>query len=163
MKEKIVALNKLLNILKAEKEQGKTIVATGGCFDILHAGHVTYLEEAARKGDIFIIFLNSDSSVKRLKGNNKPIVPESERALILSALQCVDFVYIFDEDTPCKIIETTQPNVFVKGGDYQGVRIPEMEVVKKYGGRVEYVSMVGGCSTTNIVNKILTTMGGKRL
>lgn len=159
MKEKIVSLNELKKIIRQQKKRGKIIVATGGCFDILHAGHVLYLEEAAKKGDVLVIFLNSDSSVRELKGNLRPIVPELERAVVLSALQCVDYICIFNESTPCRMIEEIHPDIFVKGGDYQGKTIAEMESVRKYNGKVEYVSLVNGCSTTNIINRIMSTRG----
>ena len=119
-----------------------------------HAGHVTYLEEARNKGDVLVVLLNSDSSVRKLKGETRPIVPQEERAIVLAGLACVDYICIFSEKTPCSIIDVIQPDIVVKGGDYDGKWIPEMDSVALYGGRVEYVSLVNGCSTTNIVKKI---------
>lgn len=158
MKSKIVDADTLCQIVEKQKQNGKKIVATSGCFDILHAGHVTYLEAASGKGDIFILFLNSDSSVRALKGQTRPIVPEQERAVVVAGLECVDYVCIFNEVTPCQMIEKVKPDSFIKGGDYEGKRIPEMDVMDTYGGKVEYVMMVDGCSTTNIIEKILKTV-----
>lgn len=160
MKDKVIDAGKLQLIVNTSKNQGKKVVATSGCFDIIHAGHVTYLEEAAAKGDVFVIFLNSDSSVHTLKGALRPIVPQKERAIVLAGLGCVDYVCIFDDVTPCSMIDKVRPDSFIKGGDYEGQWIPEMDSVKKYGGSVEYVTMVDGCSTTNIIEKILSVMKG---
>lgn len=160
MKDKVIDAGKLQLIVNTSKNQGKKVVATSGCFDIIHAGHVTYLEEAAAKGDVFVIFLNSDSSVRTLKGALRPIVPQKERAIVLAGLGCVDYVCIFDDVTPCSMIDKVRPDSFIKGGDYEGQWIPEMDSVKKYGGSVEYVTMVDGCSTTNIIEKILSVMKG---
>lgn len=154
MKDKIVTLEELKSYITSARQQGKRIVSTSGCFDILHAGHVTYLEAARKRGDILVIFLNSDSSVRVLKGEKRPIVPEQERAIVLAGLSCVDYVCIFSERTPCSLIEVIQPEIVVKGGDYAGKWIPEMDSVAVYGGKVEYVNLVDGCSTTNIVKKI---------
>lgn len=154
MKNKIVTLEELKNYVNRDKKLGKHIVSTSGCFDILHAGHVTYLEEARARGDILIVLLNSDSSVRGLKGETRPIVPQEERAIVLAGLSSVDYVCIFSEPTPCNVIAKIQPDVVVKGGDYDGKWIPEMDSVAVYGGRVEYVNLVDGCSTTNIVKKI---------
>jgi len=162
MREKIVSADRLKEIVGRSKAEGKKIVAAGGCFDLLHAGHVTYLEEAASKGDLFLVFLNSDASVRGLKGKTRPIVPQQERALVLAALRCVDYVCIFEEDTPCSVIEKVQPDSFVKGGDYRGKHISESDSVKKYGGKVEYVDLVDGCSTTNMIERIVSGMGGRK-
>lgn len=161
MKSKIVTLKKLEQIVQAEKQQEKIIATTSGCFDILHSGHVQYLEQAKSKCDVLIVLLNSDKSVKALKGDERPIVPENERAFVIAGLESVDFVCIFDDLTPCSVIERLQPNLVVKGGDYRGKNIPEMESVKKYGGKVEYVDLVDGCSSTNIIEKI-KRLGGKK-
>lgn len=154
MKSKIVTLEELESCVYAEKQKGKCIVSTSGCFDILHAGHVTYLEEAKARGDLLIVLLNSDSSVQMLKGTTRPIVPQEERAVVLAGLASVDYVCIFSDRTPCSVIERIQPAIVIKGGDYAGKWIPEMDSVAAYGGRVEYVNVVDGCSTTNIVKKI---------
>lgn len=154
MKNKIVTCSVLKCIVQDLKQKGKVIVSTSGCFDLLHAGHVTYLEQAAKKGDIFILFLNSDISVRALKGPSRPLTPQDERAIVVAGLECVDYVCLFDESTPCSIIEQIQPDIFVKGGDYFGKRIPEMDSVNFYGGKVEYVCLIEGCSTTGTISKI---------
>ena len=154
MKSKILSLSDMARKINELKSEGKKVVSTSGCFDIVHAGHVTYLEEAKTKGDVLIVLLNSDSSVRRLKGDNRPIVNEEERATVIAGLGCVDYVCLFDESTPCEMISKLQPDIFIKGGDYQGKHIPEMDVMSLYGGKVEYVSMIDGCSSTNIIEKI---------
>lgn len=155
MKDKIVDADTLQQIVFEGKKSGKKIAATSGCFDILHAGHVIYLEAAASMGDIFILFLNSDNSVRKLKSDKRPIVPEQERAIVISGLACIDYICIFDETTPCQIINKVKPDCFIKGGDYKGKWIPEMDVMEQVGGKVEYVLMIDGYSTTNIIEKIL--------
>lgn len=154
MRRKIFEEEQLEDIVKQLKDHGKTVVATSGCFDILHAGHVNYLDAAKESADILIILLNSDCSVKRLKGNERPIVPENERAMVIAGLECVDYVCIFDDDTPCRLIEKMQPDVWVKGGDYEGKQIPEIEVLNKYGGKLKIMQLVEKCSSTNIIKKI---------
>ena len=129
MKNKILGTDELRQVVSRLKKEGKKVVATSGCFDIIHAGHVTYLEEAAAKGDVFVLFLNSDSSVRGLKGNLRPIVPQQERAIVVAGLGCVDYVCIFDEATPCQMIDIIQPDSFIKGGDYEGKWIPEMDEI----------------------------------
>lgn len=154
MKGKIVDRKCLKEKISSLKTQGKRVVSTSGCFDILHSGHVEYLEEAKKRGDILVVMLNSDSSVRGIKGKNRPIVPEQDRAIVLAGLEAVDYVCIFDEMTPCSLIGELQPDIFIKGGDYQGEHIPEMDTTASYGGHVEYVLLVEGHSTTNIVKKI---------
>ena len=136
------------------------MVFTNGCFDILHAGHVTYLEAAAALGDILVVGINSDSSVRGLKGPDRPIVPEDERALVIAALRAVDHVVLFSEETPYELIRIVQPDVLVKGGDYdpeatEGPRyIVGSDIVKAQGGTVQVINLVDGVSTTNIVARI---------
>lgn len=154
MGQKIYDAERIHTIIREARRQGKVIVSTSGCFDILHAGHVTYLAEAREKGDFLIVMLNSDQSVRGLKGAERPIVPQQERALVLAGLSSVDAVVIFDEATPCRLIRQLQPDIVVKGGDYANTHIPEMDVAEAYGGHVEFVSMVDGCSSTNIIEKI---------
>lgn len=151
---KIVEEIELGEILIKLKKDRKKVVFTSGCFDILHAGHVMYLAEAKGRGDVLVVLLNSDASVKKLKGTERPIVPESERAYVVAGLESVDYVCLFDDDTPCRIIEHIKPDVVIKGGDYKGKHIPEMDTVALYGGIVEYVHLKEGWSTTNIVEKI---------
>ena len=133
----------------------KTIVFTNGCFDILHVGHVTYLEAAKNLGDALVVGVNSDASVRRLKGKSRPINPEKDRAAVLSALRCVDFVVLFEEDTPLRIITALKPNVLVKGGDYTPDTIVGADVVRSGGGSVVTIPLVAGKSTTAIAEKIV--------
>lgn len=156
---KIKNLDVLASIVAAEKEKGKRVVFTNGCFDLLHVGHVKYLQKARSFGDLLVLGLNSDASVRRLKGEMRPLIGEEERAHILAALDCIDYVVIFDEDTPLRLIETLKPLVLVKGGDYTPAGVVGRDVVEAYGGRVELVEFVDGRSTTNIIEKILKTYG----
>lgn len=136
------------------KAQNKKVVFTNGCFDILHVGHLRYLNEAKKQGDILIIGVNSDSSVKRLKGETRPINNQFDRAELLCGLKAVDYAVIFEEDTPEELIATLKPSIHVKGGDYKKENLPETKIVESYGGEVRILSFVEGKSTTNIVNKI---------
>jgi rfaE bifunctional protein nucleotidyltransferase chain/domain len=136
------------------KKQGKQVVFTNGCFDILHVGHMTYLEEAKEFGDYLFVGVNSDESVKRLKGPTRPINNEVDRAELLAGLKAVDYTVIFTEDTPVELIGVLKPSIHVKGGDYKKEDLPETKVVESYGGRVEIVSLVEGKSTSNVVKKI---------
>lgn len=138
-----------------QKNQNKKIVFTNGCFDILHAGHVAYLNEAKEQGDILFVGLNSDSSVKRLKGNKRPIIPESERKYILENLKSVDFVEIFEEDTPYELIKIVNPSVLVKGGDWEVEQIVGHDIVLARGGEVKSLLFKEGLSTTNIIEEII--------
>lgn len=155
MKDKIKKRDELCQIVKTLKENGKKIVFTNGCFDILHIGHIRYLEKAKSLGDILIVGLNSDSSVQIIKGPLRPIIPQQERAEILSALSCVDYVTIFDEETPYKLISMILPHILVKGGDWTKETTIGKEVVEREGGEVIILPFVGGVSTTNIINAIL--------
>jgi D-beta-D-heptose 7-phosphate kinase/D-beta-D-heptose 1-phosphate adenosyltransferase len=153
---KIVDLNEAAEIAKAAKSKGKQVVFTNGCFDLLHEGHVTYLEEAARQGDLLILGLNSDASVRQIKGPTRPVRKQSDRAAVLAALAYVDYVVIFDAPTPLKLIEAVRPNVLVKGGDYRGKlhEITGRELVESEGGRVHLATFVEGVSTTQILRSI---------
>lgn len=135
----------------------KKIVFTNGCFDILHVGHVRYLKQASELGDILVVGVNSDNSVKRLKGDKRPIVCEEERVEMLSDLNFIDHIIIFDEDTPYELIRLIQPDILVKGGDYKLENIVGRDIVESNGGRVELIPLVEGASTTNIVDKILSS------
>lgn len=137
-----------------EENKNKSIVFTNGCFDILHVGHKRYLEQASALGDVFVIGVNSDASVKRLKGPSRPVNSEQDRMEILSALGFVDYVVLFDEDTPYELIKKVQPDVLVKGGDYTVDKVVGRDIVEARGGRVELIPFVDGKSTTNIINKI---------
>ncbi len=136
------------------RRQGNKIVFTNGCFDILHAGHVRYLTTAKNFGDVLIVGLNTDESVKRLKGTSRPINNQDDRAEILLGLKAVDHVIFFGEATAENLIAEVKPNVYVKGGDYTLETLPEAKIVQSYGGRVELVNLVAGHSTTNLIEKI---------
>lgn len=150
----VVNIKELLEIVSGQKVQGKNIVTTNGCFDIIHAGHVRYLKQARELGDILIVCLNSDDSVKRLKGPSRPLNAENDRAEVLSSLCSVDYVIIFGGDTPIKILEQIKPDIHVKGGDYTEETLPEAKIIKEAGGRVEFIPLVEGRSTTNIIKRI---------
>ena len=145
--------------LNSFKQNNETIVFTNGCFDILHAGHITYLQEAKDLGTKLIVGLNSDLSVKKIKGDNRPIVPDHQRQHILESLTMVDMVIPFDEDTPIELLKTVQPNIHVKGGDYKIEELPEYDTINSYGGQIKILSFVPNCSTSLIIEKILTTYG----
>lgn len=148
----VLELHPLLGILQA---MGKKIVFTNGCFDIIHTGHTRYLAKAKSFGDLLIVAVNSDSSVRMIKGEKRPINTQAERAEILAALESVDFVTIFDEPDPHKIISELQPDVLVKGGDWPIEKIIGRDVVEARGGKVVNVPYVEGASTTSIIEKIL--------
>ena len=137
-----------------ELKKNKRLVFTNGCFDIIHAGHVRYLTAAKNFGDALIVGLNSDESVRRLKGASRPINNQDDRAEVLLGLKAVDHVIFFGEDTAENLIAEVQPDIYVKGGDYTLATLPEAKIVQSYGGRVEFVNLVAGHSTTNIVKKI---------
>lgn len=136
------------------KSEGKSIVFTNGCFDILHSGHVFYLQKAKQQGDILILGLNSDASVRRLKGEKRPINSEIDRAIVISELKSIDYVVIFEEDTPLEIISLIVPNKLVKGGDYKKDDVVGKDIVESNGGEVVIIPFVDGKSTTNIINRI---------
>lgn len=140
--------------IKKLHEAGKTIVATNGCFDILHVGHVRYLQTTKSFADYSIVLLNSDKSVKSIKGDDRPVNNENDRAEILTALSCVDFVVMFDEDSPASLLDEIKPDVYTKGADYNMETLPEREIMIKNGTRVEFIEFVQGKSTTNIIQKI---------
>ncbi len=137
-----------------EKLQDKKLVFTNGCFDILHIGHITYLQKAAKLGDALIIGVNSDASVKRLKGDDRPVNTQMDRVKMLCALECVDYVVVFDEDTPYELISEVQPDVLVKGGDYKAEDVVGKDIVEGRGGCVEIIPLVEGISTTSIIQRI---------
>lgn len=151
--DKILEAQKLLSQMKQWKEAGETIVFTNGCFDILHLGHVDYLEKAAAKGTKLIVAINTDTSVKKLKGAGRPVNNEYARARLLAALAFVDAVTFFSEDTPENIIKTLLPDVLIKGSDYSISNIVGADTVMRNGGKVETIDLVAGYSTTNIINQ----------
>lgn len=136
------------------KNQGKKVVFTNGCFDILHAGHVRYLQAARAEGDCLIVGLNSDASVRKLKGPERPLNHQDDRAEVLGGLAAVDFVLIFDEPTAEALIRQIRPDIYVKGGDYSLERLPEANIVAEYGGKTVLIPEVPGRSTTNLIRKI---------
>lgn len=150
LNEKIVSLDALIQIIGKWRKGNNKIVFTNGCFDILHVGHITYLNKARRFGDKLIIGINTDSSVKRLKGDGRPLNRQEDRAILLAALQCVDLVVLFDGDTPYELIKAVKPDVLVKGGDYK----PEEVVGREFAGELKLVQFVDGYSTTNIIKEI---------
>jgi D-beta-D-heptose 7-phosphate kinase/D-beta-D-heptose 1-phosphate adenosyltransferase len=152
---KIKNLDVLTHLIAAEKNRGKRVVFTNGCFDLLHAGHVKYLQKARSLGDLLILGLNSDASVQRLKGPKRPLIDQEERAHLLAALDCIDYVIIFDEDTPLELITALKPHILAKGGDYSLDGVVGRDFVESYGGRVELITFVDGKSTTNIIERIL--------
>ena len=153
-KTKIQTISSSQTLLLDLKSLGHKIVFTNGCFDILHLGHITYLEQAKTKGDILIVGLNSDASVKRLKGTERPIKDEQSRASILAALSSVDLVIVFKEDTPIDLIQAVKPDVLVKGGDYKKEDIVGADFVEGLGGRVEIIPFLQGHSSTDLINKL---------
>jgi len=155
MKEKIKARDDLSKIAQGLKAKGKRIVFTNGCFDLLHVGHIRYLEKARSLGDILVVGLNSDRSVRTIKGPDRPILHEQERAEILSGLWCVDYITLFDEPTPLELITSIKPNVLAKGGDWTKETTVGKEVVERSGGEVVILPFVEGSSTTNIIETIL--------
>jgi rfaE bifunctional protein nucleotidyltransferase chain/domain len=146
---------KSLTLIEKWKGLGHKVVFTNGCFDILHSGHIKYLAEAADLGDRLIIGLNSDSSVKKLKGENRPVKSQNCRADILAFMSVVDMVIIFDEETPVKLIETILPDVLVKGGDWKPDQIVGSDIVIKNGGTVKSLNFLEGFSTTKIIERII--------
>jgi len=151
IKNKILKLPALLKQLPTLRRQGKTIAFTNGCFDLMHIGHVKYLEDAGKGNRVLIVGLNSDVSIRRIKGPSRPIVVQKSRAAVLAALESVDFVVIFNEDTPYKTIATIKPDILIKGADWKGKIVVGEDLVKK----VEFVKYIKGFSTTNIIEKIV--------
>ena len=152
---KIFKIDELVKFRGKAKIKGRKVVFTNGCFDILHRGHVELLEKAKRLGDFLIVALNSDSSMKKIKGDKRPILDENDRAYILASLKCVDAVCLFDEETPVEIINKLKPDVLVKGGDYKINEIVGREDVYKVGGEVVTIPLVEGKSTKEIIKKII--------
>ena len=156
MSRKIFDRGELVSLVTKWKDQGLEVVFTNGCFDLLHPGHIQYLIEARQLGSRLVVGMNSDSSVKRLKGDNRPIINEQGRLLALAALEAVDAVVLFDEDTPANLIESILPDVLVKGSDYEKSNIVGSDIVESHGGKVELINLVPGYSTTEIIKKIKT-------
>jgi D-beta-D-heptose 7-phosphate kinase / D-beta-D-heptose 1-phosphate adenosyltransferase len=157
IENKVIALKELQKIVDDAKAKSKRVVWTNGCYDLLHAGHVRYLLKARACGDILVVGLNSDASVRMSKGPGRPIVKEQERALVMSALSCVDYVIIFDDKSPLKMIDCLRPDVYAKGGDYtiDTINQEERRLVEGYGGEIALLPGVEGRSTTDLIEKIL--------
>jgi D-beta-D-heptose 7-phosphate kinase/D-beta-D-heptose 1-phosphate adenosyltransferase len=155
MKSKILKLSDLIQMLKDLRKSGKQIVFTNGCFDILHVGHVRYLAAARSEGDVLVVGLNSDASVKSIKPDNRPIVTQEQRAEVLAGLAVVDFITIFDESDPMPLIRAIKPDILVKGADWKEKEIVGADVVKAYGGKVVRVEVVPGISTSRIIRRIV--------
>lgn len=151
---KVVKRENIREIVKEIQSKGQTVVTTNGCFDILHVGHVRYLQKTKTFADYSIVLLNSDKSVKAIKGDSRPINNENDRAEILCALSCVDFVVMFDENSPRTLLDEIKPNVHTKGADYTAETLPEADVIFKNGGKLEFIEFVKGKSTTNTIEKM---------
>jgi len=158
---KVVLLERFLEIVKEARRSGKTIVFTNGCFDILHPGHITLMEFCRSQGDVVVVGVNSDASVKRLKGDDRPVLNEDERAHCLAALEMVDFVVLFAEDTPELMIRKIRPEVMVKGGDWSNKFLAGADFIRSYGGRVAFVPLMKGISTTAILERIAVDYQGE--
>lgn len=161
MSDKVKSLEELKGIIGTAKSQGKKIVTTNGCFDILHVGHIRYLKEAKKLGDILIVAINSDDSVRKIKGDKRPLVSQNERAEILSALECVDYVLIFDELNPIRFLTELRPDIHVKGGDYTPDRVIERQALEDIGAKLYLIPGADGKSTSNLIELILEKYGCK--
>lgn len=151
---KLISREELPRLRESLSAQGRRIVFTNGCFDVLHVGHLRYLQQARGLGDVLVVGINSDASVRELKSPRRPIVPEGERAELLAGLECVDYVTVFSEATPVETIHALRPDVHVKGGDYTEDRLPEAAAVRAYGGEVRIMPLVPGRSTTDVIQRI---------
>ncbi len=152
--QKIHNRSELASILQQAKADGDVVVTTNGCFDVLHLGHLRYLQAARQLGDLLVVAINSDSSVRQLKGENRPLVPEDERAEMLAGLECVDYVVVFPEETPISLLSKLKPSIHVKGGDYKLEQLIERDIVEANGGKVIVGLNVPGKSTTNLIEVI---------
>ncbi|MGD2269113.1 MAG: D-glycero-beta-D-manno-heptose 1-phosphate adenylyltransferase [Desulfobacterales bacterium] len=159
MPDKLLTKDNLAKVLGRLQKAGKRIVFTNGCFDILHVGHVRYLAAAKSEGDFLVVGLNSDASVKSIKGAKRPVIPEGQRAEVLACLSCVDYITLFDEPDPLKLIQALKPNVLVKGDDWLEEQIVGADFVKSRGGRVVRVPTVRGASTSHIIKRIIRLFG----
>jgi D-beta-D-heptose 7-phosphate kinase/D-beta-D-heptose 1-phosphate adenosyltransferase len=149
----------LARCLTGHRRAGHRIIFTNGCFDVLHRGHVECLQQAASLGDVLVVGINSDVTVRKLKGAERPVCPAEDRAALVAAIGCVDYVTIFEDDSPIHLIETVRPDIYVKGGDYDADTLPERLAVECYGGRVATVGYLQGRSTTGIVERIRARAG----
>ncbi|MFQ5869111.1 MAG: D-glycero-beta-D-manno-heptose 1-phosphate adenylyltransferase [Candidatus Zixiibacteriota bacterium] len=150
-----VTLNRLLSIRSKLKERGRTVVFTNGCFDLIHKGHLDYLRRSKSFGEVLIVAVNSDRSVRKIKGKGRPVLPQKDRAEIIAALEPVDYVFIFNEETPLRVINVLKPDILVKGADYELREIVGAREVKSWGGRVKRVKLTQGRGTREIIQTIL--------
>jgi rfaE bifunctional protein nucleotidyltransferase chain/domain len=151
---KVVDWSRLLALRDDWRQSGRKVVWTNGCFDLLHVGHIRSLEAARGLGDVLVVGVNSDQSVRMIKGDGRPFVPVAQRAEVVAALESVDYVVVFDEPTPERALERLRPEVHAKGADYEGRELPERPVVEAYGGSVEFLPRVPGVSTTDLANRL---------
>jgi D-beta-D-heptose 7-phosphate kinase/D-beta-D-heptose 1-phosphate adenosyltransferase len=152
--DKLKSVGELSEIAAQARAKGRTVVFTNGCFDLLHRGHVHMLREAKRQGDLLIVAMNSDSSVKAIKGPSRPIMPESDRVELIAAMEMVDYVVVYDEPDPYNLIVAIKPNVLAKGGDWSPDKIIGADIVERHGGRVAVIPYLVGFSTTEIIERI---------
>ena len=150
----VLRREEITQLIKNLHNEGKTVVTTNGCFDILHVGHVRYLQKTKSFADVLIVLLNSDKSVRSIKGPSRPINNENDRAEVLCALSSVDYVVLFDEDSPRNLLDEMKPDVYTKGADYTMETLPEADIMRKNGTRVEFISFVEGKSTTGIIERM---------
>ncbi len=151
---KCVPLQEISSLLRNHRIQGHKICFTNGCFDLFHSGHLEILRQASTFGDVLVVGVNSDKSVARIKGPGRPIINQADRVAMLSALGFVDYAVVFDDDTPLKLIQEVRPDILVKGADWQGKPVVGEDIVRARGGKVEFVKLVDGISTTELINKI---------
>ena len=159
MSGKLRNLDELTELAAQARQNGKSVVFTNGCFDILHRGHVHVLRQAKAAGDLLIVALNSDRSVQEIKGANRPVLPETDRIELIGAMEMVDYVIIFDEPDPYKLIAAIKPDVLAKGGDWSAEKIVGADVVEQAGGRIEVIPYLKGFSTSEIIERILNKNG----
>jgi rfaE bifunctional protein nucleotidyltransferase chain/domain len=161
MGEVVRSWKDLATKLQAHRAQGERIVTTNGVFDVLHVGHTRYLKAARALGDVLVVGINSDACTRRLKGPSRPFVPEEERAELVSALDCVDYVTLFDEPTPVRLLEVLRPHIHAKGGDYNAEQMPETRSVRRYGGEIVILPFVADHSTTSLVERVAASLNGQ--
>ena len=154
MEKKIKNLTQLKRIVSSLKAKGRRVVFTNGCFDLLHYGHVKYLQDAKKRGDILVVGVNSDASVRKIKGRKRPVIGQNDRLRIIAALESVDYVILFKEETPLKLIKALKPDILVKGADWNKKHIVGRDIVLSHGGRVCNIKFVKGRSSTSLIKKI---------
>ena len=157
---RVVSRQQLVDECRRLREEGLRIVSTNGCFDLLHVGHTRYLQAARRLGDVLVVGINSDASVRGLKGPGRPIVREQDRAELVASLECVDLTTVFSQSTPTDLLAELRPDVHCKGGDYRPTDLPEACVVQSHGGRIEVLPLADAYSTSSIINRILKSHDG---